>query len=129
MSNEIEQPLRVGGIPSIVIPVSLYERMAACYYGGGPNHWEAKGLPTPKPKERTFEETVGASDRMEKAFNPEPEITEDEGRRLDDARRQALRELQARIPSGSTPMGAAASDWIKQMSPASRTPTTAVTKE
>lgn len=37
----------------ILMPVAFAERLLACYFGGGPNHWETRKIPPPSKAPRT----------------------------------------------------------------------------
>lgn len=38
--------------PTVQIPSDLYQAMAACFYGSGPDYWEIRGRPHPIPRNR-----------------------------------------------------------------------------
>lgn len=89
------------------IPVGLYEAMAACFYGNGPNYWEKRGMAVPTP--RPLEDRLPAGDEEDTSplpvgiKPPQPE------------RRQPVVPGQSfawpGFPMSMRPMGAAAEEF------------------
>lgn len=98
---------RINGVPMVQIPVSLFEVLSACYYGGGQNHWEKKGVMAPGAKNRTFEER-------------QPPILDDDdedvgGDRLANPSQPVMIPV---APPGLVPQGAALAEFMSRIRPA-----------
>jgi len=111
MSSEVE--FKRGESPTVNVPVGLFDAMAACYYGGGPNHYERKGQVMPMGGRRSLEE------RMEgdKEGFQEPRAS----RQLTEEELISLRTLVPATTMKLTPIGAAYNELVGSK-PVSATP-------